>query len=179
VEFLAPCTATAVLLLLLAQQRQRRRHYCSIRHTSYLIVVERCKIKMPCQVKYGEVIPLEDLKEFKLPIDLPEGYKYRMERFTSIDSALIKFIAEFSINVTCEVQAIQWMEAFKQISGLSLKLPQGSESKPESSKSYQYKQKLLRHHAGSYSLRQGTLNKHGQRKRVKCWDFQMHIIIGV
>jgi hypothetical protein len=75
---------------------------------------------------YGELIPIADSEQFKLPIELPEGYNYRFERFYSIDSAQIKFSAEFYVNVVCEVKAIDGLRNSNKFQGYLLTCPKAA-----------------------------------------------------
>ena len=49
-------------------------------------------------VSYEDLFSAEDTQGFRLPIEMPEGYEYWVEKFTLIDSAQIKFGSEFNIN---------------------------------------------------------------------------------
>ena len=65
--------------------------------------------------KYGEIIPLTEVHNNILPIDLPMGYNYRFERFRTIDTVVIKFCAVIRVNIQDKLQAMDWLDKFQSV----------------------------------------------------------------
>eukprot|EP00474_Spongospora_subterranea_P004317 CRZ04775.1 hypothetical protein [Spongospora subterranea] len=128
---------------------------------------------------YGELIPLSDLEQFKFPIELPEGFQYKFERFTLFCPATIKFGAEFRVNIGCEAETISWFDKFKGCNWLSMKLDP-NKGKSINIRTYSFKQGFICQHGYSYAADpELRSNNHGQQRRVKCIDCKMHIQLAI
>src|SRR5215217_2539367 len=107
---------------------------------------------------YGQAIT--NIEEFTFPIDLPSNYTYCFEKFSWIDKVTIKFHAEFRVNCNTQEKAIEWFNAFQEISCSSMKSDR-KKKKVVNSRTYSYKERFLCKHGYSFSRPDIKTNQHG------------------
>ena len=75
------------------------------------------------------------MDKINIPIELTQQHQYLVDTYEPLSSSLsggvIKFDAEFRVNITTEKAGASWFEEFKKTSCLSLKRPRAKQLKQQ------------------------------------------------